>query len=396
MPSLHVVADENIPYVREALRPHGRVQTVAGRSIDAATVREADALLVRSVTRVDAGLLSGSRVRFVGSATIGTDHVDREYLAEAGVGFAHAPGSNAGSVVEYVLAALLTLAARRGVSLRGTTVGVVGCGRIGGRLAARLPGLGVAVLRNDPPLANEAGRVGRRHAYVPLRRVLAEADVVTTHVPLTRTGPHPTYHLIGADELKQMRAGAWLVNAARGPVVDNGALLEALRGPRRLAAVLDVWEEEPAPPPALIEAVDLGTPHVAGYSFDGKVGGTVMLHDAFCRHFGRTPAWDPEAVLAPSREDRLDLAPPPADLGETAWLGALVRQMYDVEADDARMRDLAVLAEAERAARFAKLRKHYPRRRAFERYRLPEQAVPAACREAVAEGLGVRLTGGPA
>lgn len=384
---LRIVADENIPWVEAAFGRHGTVRLLPGAAVTPEAVRDADVLLVRSVTRVDADLVAGARVRFVGSATIGTDHVDQAALAERGIAFAHAPGSNAGSVVEYVLAALLRLSVRHGEALRGRTVGVVGCGAIGERLARRLPAFGARVLRSDPPRAEREGAAG----FVDLDALLAEADVVTLHVPLTADGPHPTRHLLGAGALARMRPDAWLVNAARGAVVDNAALRAALAAGRPGAAVLDVWEGEPVPDAALVEAVALGTPHVAGYSYDGKVAGTRQLYDAFVRHLGVAPQWDDAAALAPGPADRLVLTPPPARLDEATWLDALVRPMYDVEADDARFRPLAALPPEARAAAFVRLRKAYPRRRAFERHTLPAAGVPAAYREAVEQGLGVTV-----
>ncbi|GIV61915.1 MAG: erythronate-4-phosphate dehydrogenase [Rhodothermaceae bacterium] len=390
--SFRILADENIPFVREAFGRHGEVRLAAGRTLSREDVSRSDVLLVRSVTRVDAALLAGTPVRFVGTATIGTDHVDVAWLREQGIAFAHAPGSNAESVVEYVLAALLRLAVRRGVALRGRTAGVVGCGHIGSRLARRLRGLGMKVLLNDPPRAEAAERAGETHPFVPLDDLLTAAEVLSLHVPLTRSGRHATHHLIAAEALGRMRSGAWLINTARGGVVEESALRRAREEGRPGGVVLDVWEGEPAPDPVLIERVDLGTPHIAGYSYDGKVAGTAMIYRAFVAHFGLAPAWDPEPALAPGPGDRLDLVPPDPGLDETAWLDEVVRQMYDIEADDRRFRPLAHLGPEERAARFTALRKTYPRRRAFRRHRLPLAAVPEPYRGPLTEGLGVGLT----
>ncbi len=393
---LRIVADANIPYAGEAFGRIGQVHRVPGQQIEPAFVEGADVLLVRSVTRVGSELLQKSRVRFVGSATIGTDHVDRDYLRERRIAFAHAPGSNAQSVVEYVLAALLAVYAGEDGVLWDRTVGVVGCGHIGGRLAPRLPALGARVLRCDPPLADAADAEGRSHSFVPLAAVLAGADVVTLHPPLTRTGPHPTYHLIGADELAAMRPGALLVNASRGAVVDNAALREALDAGRIGGAVLDVWEDEPTPDPVLLRQTRIATPHIAGYSFDGKVRGTAMLYDALVAWLDAPAAWDAAAVLAADGSQPLRA---PAVKGETAWLDALVRQAYDLRADDARMRALLDLPADERGAAFHRLRKTYPKRRAWEHYRIAaaavppplRTAVPPPLRTAVAEGLGFTL-----
>src|SRR5690606_16265400 len=230
---LRVLADANVPFADEAFGRYGPVRRLPGRAITRTDAAEADVLVVRSVTPVGAALLAGTPVRFVGTATAGTDHVDEGWRREAGVAFASAPGSNAESVVEYVLAALLALAAERGEGLRGRTLGVVGAGQVGGRLIPRAEALGLRVLASDPPLAEAAGARGAAAAFVPLSQILAEADVVTLHTPLTRPlAPHPTFHLVGAAELAAMRPGAWLVNAARGAVVDGAALRGALEAGR--------------------------------------------------------------------------------------------------------------------------------------------------------------------
>ena len=389
-PGLRVLADQNIPLVHVAFGTLGAVKTLPGRAITSADVREADVLLVRSVTPVDASLLEGSPVRFVGTATIGTDHVDADYLRSRGIAFAYAPGSNAESVVEHVLAALLRLSVRRGEPLRGKTVGVVGCGHIGGRLAERLPAFGVRVLKNDPPLAAAQTSEGG-DAFIGLADLLEASDVVTLHPPLTRGGPYATHHLIGPAELARQPEGAWLINASRGPVADNEALRHARAGGRPAALVLDVWEGEPMPDPELLRCASLATPHIAGYSYDGKVQGTAMLYDALTAHLGVPRSWDVEAALAPGPDDALTLDPPDAALPEAAWLDALAQQMYAIEDDDVRLRAMLKLPPSEHAAHFTDLRKQYPRRRAFPHHTLAAEAVPPPYRQAVEEGLRVRL-----
>ena len=350
--------------------------------MDADAVRTADVLLVRSVTDVDAALLDGSAVQFVGSATIGTDHVDRDYLASRGITFAHAPASNADSVADYVVAALLRLCRRHGVALREQTVGIVGCGNIGGRLARRLPAFGLSVLRNDPPRAAEEGG-----GFVSLDEVLARADIVTCHVPLTTEGPHATHHLLDADALGRLQPDAWLLNTSRGPVVDNAALLAALRDGPVGAAVMDVWENEPTPDPALVAAADVATPHIAGYAYDGKVRGTTMLYEALCDHLGVAPTWDAEAVLTPDAPDALRCQAPDPRLSRTDWLDHLARQAYDLQADDERMRGYMEASSEERGDYFRHLRAAYPVRREMQIQHVPAPAVPPDYRTVVTDGL---------
>ncbi len=393
MAELQILSDANIPRVEEAFRQFGTVRKKPGRDIGPADVAGADVLLVRSVTPVGPDLLEETTLHFVGSATIGTDHVDLAYLRARGIPFAHAPGSNADSVADYVVVALLTLARRRGVSLRDRTVGIVGCGNIGGRLAHRLPALGMRVLQNDPPLARAAEEEGRSHEFVSLDTVLVEADIVTLHVPLTNDGPDPTYHLADAAFLNRLNDGAWLLNTSRGPVVDGDALLTArTQGP--VAAVgLDVWENEPTPDPALMEAVDVATPHIAGYAYDGKVRGTAMLYEALCEHLGVEPRWEGAGTLQAESKDALQCTPPDPRLPTTEWLCTLARQGYNLQADDAALRAILDRPPKARAEAFAHLRRDYRQRRELQQYRVPRTAVPSKHVRAVETGLTIQLDG---
>jgi len=359
-----IVADENIPLVRDAFERLGTVETLPGRTITRHHIRDADILLVRSVTRVDRSLLEGTRVKFVGTATIGTDHIDVEYLQKAGVGFASAAGSNANSVAEYVVAALLYLAERMHLHLREKTLGIVGVGNIGSRVVCyATEALSMKVLLNDPPLQRQTGRTD----FVSLQTVLREADIVTLHVPLTRHGPDRTYHLISDAELTAMSAAGRriLINTSRGPVVDNDALKKALAAGSLQATVLDVWEKEPDIDADLLKLVTVATPHIAGYSLDGKVAGTKMLFDAVCRFFGITDTWDPTPLLPQPERPALTLEP---TASVQADLHRLIASVYDIAADDARTRPLADLPPGQRGRYFDSLRKNYPVRREFFNY----------------------------
>lgn len=393
MSSLRILADENIPCVEEAFGRFGTIERYAGRALEPGRVQGADVLLVRSVTSVGPSLLEGSTVRFVGSATIGTDHVARDYLEERGIAFAHAPASNADSVADYVVAALLALARQRSKPLSGRTVGVVGCGNVGGRVARRLPALGLSVLRNDPPLADKLQAAGQAHEFVSLAHVLREADIVTLHVPLTTDGPYATRHLIDADALSKMQVGTWLLNTSRGPVVDGDALLDAVEGGKVGATALDVWEGEPSPDPALVHAADVATPHVAGYAYDGKVRGTAMLYEAFCKFLDVQPSWRPQTVLHSKNPDALHVHPPSPRLPRTEWLHHLAQQAYDLAADDARMRGLLDRSPEERGDYFSHLRTTYPTRREMQQHAIPRAGVPSAYQEAVADGLTMQCRG---
>ena len=386
MPSfgLRLLVDANIPDAEAAFGPVGSVRTIPGHAISRADLADVDVLVVRSVTRVDAALVEGTPVRFVGTATAGVDHVDQETLAGLGIAFASAPGSNAASVVDYVLAALLAVAADRGETLDGRTLGIVGLGEVGGRLARRAAALGLGILACDPPRA-AAGHTD--HDYRALGDVLNRSDIVSLHTPLTTLGqsPWPTLGLIA--ESGRLRPDAWLVNAARGRVVTPEAAL-ALAASRPV--VLDVWPTEPEPDPALVDAVALGTPHVAGYALDGKHRGTAMIAAAL---FAWAGLGRPAERLGDSAHLVAEVTSPAGGVPDpTAWLDALARQAADIRGDDARFRAaLAGTTGDRRAAAFAALRKTYPVRREMDRYTV-RGPVPESLQTAVSEGLGMRLS----
>ena len=359
---MQFVVDEEIPLGREAFSHLGSVTLLPGRAMTREALREAHALIVRSVTKVEATLLADTTVQFVGTATTGVEHIDREYLAARDIGFAAAPGCNANAVAEYVLTALLVTAHTKGLVLDGKTLGIIGVGRIGSLVAAKAPALGLQTLLHDPPLARATG--DRR--YRPLSEIL-QADFVTLHVPLTLDGPDATFHLIGTDELAHMATSSILINTARGEVVDNDALLEALTGGTIEGAVMDVWEREPSINWDLLNHVTLGTPHVAGYSSDAKINGTVMLYHACCRFWGMKPAWTPPpdlpATLGPGTLSHIEFDAAGKDFRTLAH--EMVTTLYDLPGDHARMRDLLAIPEPLRPAAFDQLRKDYPHRREF-------------------------------
>ncbi len=354
---MKIVADENIPCVQQAFASLGEVSLLPGRGMQPENVRAADILLVRSVTRVDASLLQGSPVRFVGSATIGYDHVDRDYLQQRAIGFATAPGSNATSAAEYVVSALMVLSGQQGFELAGKTVGIIGCGNVGSRVRRRLSALGMHCLVNDPPLQASAGH----DDFVSLDTAL-QADIVTLHVPLTKNAPHPTLHLLDAAALDRLKPGAILINTSRGAVADNRALDALLATRDDLSVVLDVWENEPSISAALLQKVALGTAHIAGYSYDGKLRGTEMIYRAACDYFNRPVQWRAADEL--ERAASIDLRHHDTD-DVLAVARAAVLACYDVRQDDARLRATLSLPDAERALAFDRLRKDYPLRREF-------------------------------
>ncbi|WP_426237961.1 4-phosphoerythronate dehydrogenase PdxB [Pseudomonas sp. TWP3-2] len=371
-----IVADENIPLLDAFFAGFGEIRRVPGRSIDRATVAEADVLLVRSVTNVNRALLEGSQVRFVGTCTIGTDHLDLDYFNEAGITWSSAPGCNARGVVDYVLGSLLTLAEIEGADLNQRTYGVVGAGEVGGRLIKVLQGLGWNVKVCDPP--RQAAEGGD---YVSLEQIIEQCDVISLHTPLTRSGEGATWHLFDQRRLQQLKSGTWLINAARGPVVDNAALRKVLLEREDLQAVLDVWEAEPEVDVALADLCVLATPHIAGYSLDGKQRGTAQIYQAYCEFVGQ-----------PANIQLSDLLPSPwlsevslhADT-DPAWaLAMLCRGVYDPRRDDADFRRSLVGNVGEQRAAFDVLRKQYPARREIEGLKVRIEGESSALRQIVA------------
>jgi len=352
-----IIADENIPFAAEAFGTLGEVELIRGRDATPATFGDCEIFLTRSVTKIDEAMFADSPVRFIGSATIGIDHVDLEFLKRRGIGFANAPGSNANSVAEYVVAALLVVARRGGYELEGKTVGVVGVGNVGSRVVAKAEALGMRVLQNDPPLARETGEA----RFVPLEELLG-ADFLTFHTPLTREGEDATLHLADEALLKRLPLEAVVLNTARGPVVANEPL-KAMLAERWLGgAVLDVWESEPVIDLELLEQVDIATPHIAGYSFDGKVCATDMIYRAACQVLGLEPTWSPEDVMPPA--DVPELGIDCCGLEDEEAIRAAVLAVYDIEADDRCLREIPDERDAHRAF-FDDLRKTYPERREF-------------------------------
>ena len=285
---MKIVCDDKIPFLRGVFEPYAEVVYLPGAAICAADVRDADALVVRTRTRCGRALLEGSSVRVIASATIGYDHIDTAWCSEHGIEWANAPGCNSGSVAQYVGAALGVLARRFGLDLSALTLGVVGVGHVGSKVARLAQALGMRVLLNDPPRALAEGpflSVPGLDSPAPhndLDKLIAGADIITLHVPLTSE----TRHLFDFSRIESMRSDQILINTSRGEVICGDALKAALKGGRLKAAVLDVWENEPDIDPELAELAEIATPHIAGYSTDGKAAGTTAAVRVLARALG--------------------------------------------------------------------------------------------------------------
>ena len=349
---LKIVADENMPAVEAMFSGVAEVHRCAGRALSDDQLADADVLLVRSVTQVNKELLSQARsLKMVGTATIGVDHIDQAYLAAKNIPFFSAPGCNADSVVDYVLTALFALLNHQAKDIREQNVGIVGVGNVGGRLAARLRAMGVNVLCNDPPKQQQGG-VG----FVNLEYLVQQADIICLHTPLTRKGDWPSYHLLDEQVLRNLKPGAILLNAGRGPVIDNQALLSVKRERPDLHLVLDVWEHEPEVNDQLASLVDIATPHIAGYSLEGKLRGTYMLRQQLSKLFALPDPKPLEAYL-----------PAPAifniEISDQMSPYQIMRIVYDIYQDDRAMRK--TLSGPDQPILFDTLRKNYPVRREF-------------------------------
>lgn len=347
---MKILVDENMPYARELFGRTGVVVAVPGRPVPQAELDNADGLMVRSVTKVNAELLNGKPVKFVGTATAGTDHIDEGYLQGAGIAFSAAPGCNAIAVVEYVFSALLLLAERDGFLLTDRTVGIVGVGNVGGRLQARLEALGIKTLLCDPPRANQ----GDEGEFLPLSTLVKEADILTFHTPLFKQGAYKTLHMADEALLMALKPGTILINACRGPVVDNAALLNVLQKRDDLSVVLDVWEPEPELSLPLLDKVDIATAHIAGYTLEGKARGTTQVFEAWTQFLGQPQQVALDTLLPAPEFGRITLH---GELDQPT-LKRLVHLVYDVRRDDAPLR-----AVAAGPGEFDRLRKNYLERR---------------------------------
>jgi len=348
---MKIFYDENMPFAKEFFSDFGQLIPFSGRDLTAEALSDADVLLVRSITQVNKDLLRlNHNLVFVGTATIGVDHIDQAYLNEQNIAFTSAPGCNAISVAEYVLSALVVLAERKGFNVLDKTVGIVGAGNTGSRLSEKLTALGIKHLLCDPFLAE----TNDQRDFVSLNQALA-CDVISLHVPLTHEGEFPTYHLLDSLCLSKLNKQQILINACRGEVIDNQALLKLKHQGMETTLVLDVWENEPSILHELIEYADIATAHIAGYSLEGKARGSEMLYLALCRQLKVLPEKQLSQFLPIPLIDSVEIKGEFSDV----LLNQLVKMVYDVRRDDAIFRQ-QILCQG-----FDYIRKTYPARREF-------------------------------
>jgi erythronate-4-phosphate dehydrogenase len=357
---MKIIADENIPFAKEAFSSFGNLTLLPGRNITKTQLGEAEILIVRSITTVDKNLLRGTRIKFVGTATIGFDHIDLDYLNKSGITYVNAAGCNADSVNEYVWAAIFKSAAEKNISLEMKTIGVVGVGNIGSHVVQTAEKLGLKVLQNDPPLRRRTNNKN----FVSLNEAL-NADIITFHVPLTLKGKDRTYHLLCEDNIKQIKPGAIIINSSRGPVLDNSVLFKRLKNDSTLITILDVWEDEPDLNIALLDKTFIGTAHIAGYSYEGKVNGTKIIYDKLCRFLGVNPNWAPQLpnVESPIIEFKQDVS-------LEMSINNIINRAYNIDEDSITLKKLVTDKSLSSAVYFDKLRKEYKQRREFNNYSL--------------------------
>lgn len=376
---MRIVVDENIPFAEEAFGTAGEVLALPGREIGPRNLEGASALVVRSVTRVDAKLLSDSSVRFVGTCTIGTDHLDIPWLESQGIQWASAPGCNARSVAEYVVAGLACAHMRGRIDLsRHPRVGIVGAGRVGRAVSGILQALGLETLLNDPPRAESEGARG----FEDLDTLFRECPILSVHLPLTTKGAHPTQGMLDSSWLPRLQRGGLLINAGRGPTIPANSLERFLSQRDDASIILDVWDPEPNIPAPIARRCLLGTPHIAGYSYEGKVEGTRMIRSRLSDWSGCVEWKHPGLGKSPV------MVPEDVHTGSDCWMALcqLVLRAYDIETDSASLMGVAELSEFDRGKEFDRLRKNYPVRREFENRpvqgwdRLPEKSRDLAKR----------------
>ena len=339
---MKIVADKHIPFLEGVFEPYAEVVYIDGRSITHDDIVDADAMIIRTRTRCNAELLDNTRVRIIATATIGTDHIDLPYCSERGIEVHNAEGCNAGGVMQYVFSAIYGVAARKSIKIDNMTIGIVGVGHVGSKVEAMARYLGLDVLLCDPPRAEKEGP----EAFCSLDYLLANSHVVTMHVPLDET----TRKMADEEFFRMMQPGAIFINASRGEVVDDDALVQAI--PKLGAVVIDTWNNEPDVNADLIEMVDIATPHIAGYSYQGKQNGTASAVQSVARRFGIEPLYDfyPEEDLPDHNPILLDLKD--KTQGERA---AVFQYNYPIFTDDFRFRM--------EPHKFEKLRSEYQYRR---------------------------------
>jgi erythronate-4-phosphate dehydrogenase len=353
---IRIVADDKIPFLKGVLEDYAEMKYVPGKQITREMLKNADALLVRTRTKCKDSLLMDTGVKFIGTATIGFDHIDTNFCEKHKIIWTNAPGCNSASVQQYIAAALLKLQKDINFRLAEKTIGIVGVGNVGSKVEKIARALGMSVLLNDPPRARNEGN----NNFVSLDEILCKSDLVTFHVPLNIVGEDATYHLMNEKTFNKMKKGAWFFNTSRGEVSETAALMKMLVPGKLGGAVLDVWENEPDINTGLMEKAFLATPHIAGYSADGKANGTAMVVNSLCRFFDiPLRNWYPDNIPGPPVSL---IKIQGAGKSDEEIISTAVFHTYNIEEDDLKLRRTP--------QDFEKQRGEYPFRREFSFYSL--------------------------
>ena len=375
---MKIVADDKIPFLKGALEPFAEVVYLPGKQISKDDLKEADALLIRTRTKCTESLLEGTKISFIGTATIGFDHIDTQYCESQKIIWTNAPGCNSSSVQQYITAALLKIASADNFNLKDKTLGIIGVGNVGSKVEKLARAIGMNVLLNDPPRE----RVEGSENFRSLETVLSESDIITVHVPLNLLGEDLTYHLFNEDSFGKIKRGAWFINSSRGEVTDTCSLKQSIEKGIIKGTIIDVWENEPEIDRDLMQMAIIATPHIAGYSTDGKANGTAMVVNSLGKHF-RLPFdnWYPGTVPSP--------ASPCISIyckgkSEEEILREAVNHTYNIDEDNLKLRNSP--------SDFEKLRGEYPLRREFTSYMVDLKGGTQEVRQ-ILLSIGFRIKG---
>jgi erythronate-4-phosphate dehydrogenase len=358
MNKIKIVADNKIPFLKGILEPYADIHYYNPSEITKDIIKEADALIIRTRTICNKELLEGSRVKFIATATIGYDHIDTEYCGKNNISWINAPGCNSSSVMQYIASALVTIAEKKGINLSNSTIGVIGVGNVGSKVAKLCKILGMKVLLNDPPRMRKEGK----SEFVGIDDLISESEVISFHVPLIKEGIDKTYHLFEDSFISKIKSGKIIINSSRGPVVKSLALKTAIMNKVVIGSVIDVWENEPFIDKELLNLVDIATPHIAGYSADGKANGTAVCIRGINSFFnlGLKDNWYPEKI--PVISDPNEITIDCKRKTKQQILNDIILYTYDIKKDDASLRESINTFEEQRS--------NYPIRREFPFYKI--------------------------
>ena len=375
---MKIVADDKIPFLKGALEPFAEVVYLPGKQISKDDLIDTDALLIRTRTKCTESLLAGTNIRFIGTATIGFDHIDTKFCDNKGIIWTNAPGCNSSSVQQYIASALLKISGNNKFNLKDKTLGIIGVGNVGSKVEKIATALGMKVLLNDPPRARNEGQKN----FCDLNSLLSDSDILTLHVPLNETGEDQTYHLFDDNNFRKVKKGAWLINSSRGEVVNTKALKLYMKSGSLAGAVIDVWENEPYIDPELMQLCQLTTPHIAGYSTDGKANGTAMVVNSLSKYFGLPlKNWYPGNIPAPVNPC---ISINCAGMAMEQIVREAVFHTYNIENDSEKLRQCP--------SDFEKQRGDYPLRREFTSYTVDLKRATEEVKQ-ILKNIGFRVTG---